>query len=367
MEIVLKIDYFLFFLFNWHKVKSQNMFNNTHYTNITTIVLFGLLMGTQANYLDYTNYGPLYTQIETGNRGVRYFNGALQPRVLEPGKHFYAPGFSEVKTIKIQQDVDPFQGTWDGCGSSDGQQLLFNDIRVTNQPSTKPEHILDMVERFGTNYEEMLLKNIIFKVISDTCSTMTQDEMFRERFSEFDDLIQESLTAFQEEHNTHLRIISVAVKRPQIKKQFVQQYELKTEEEGKIATEKKVKERVLTQKLTQKMSEEQDALREKEVSLIQKRQAKDEAEADRAIQSTKDAQEADSIRSAADAEAYNIRTLASAEKERLTPEFLQSEYNRNVVAKAAAYYGTDLPKFVMQQTPTTTTESFTTTRMDSDL
>ena len=344
------------------------MFSNTSFNNITIIALFGLLVGTQANFLDYTNYGPFFTQIETGYRGVRYFNGALQPRVLEPGKHFYLPGFSEIKTIKIQQDVDEFQGTWDGCGSSDGQQLLFNEIRVTNQPSTQPEHILDMVERFGTNYEEMLLENIIFKVISDTCSTMTQDEMFRERFSEFDDLIQESLTAFQEEHNTHLRIISVAVKRPQIKKQFVEQYELKTEEEGKIATEKKVKERVMSQKQTQKMAEEQDALRLKQVSFIQKSQEKEEAEANRAIQATKDAQEADSKKTAADAEAYKLRTLAAAEKERLTPEYLQSEYNRNVVAKATAYYGSELPKFVVQQAPPTpTSQSFTTTQMESEL
>ena len=123
----------------------------------------------------------------------------------------------------------------------------------------------------------------------------------------------------------------------------------------------------MSQKQTQKMAEEQDALRLKQVSFIQKSQEKEEAEADRAIQATKDAQEADSKKTAADAEAYKLRTLAAAEKERLTPEYLQSEYNRNVVAKAAAYYGSDLPKFVMQQVPQTTTESFTTTRMESDL
>jgi uncharacterized membrane protein YqiK len=333
------------------------MYKSNYYNTIKKLtILLSLTISTQANYLDYTNYGPLLTQIETGYVGVRYFNGALQPRVLYPGKHFYLPGFSYIKQIKIQQDVDSFQGTWDGCGSIDAQQLLFNDIRVTNQPSSNPKHILDMIERFGTNYEKMLIENIIFKVISTTCSTMTQDEMYREKFSDFDDLIQESLTKFQEEHNTHLKIISVAVKRPQIKEQFIKQYELKTEEEVKIATEVKIKERVMTQKLTQKMSEEQDALRQKEVSLIKKQQYKLEAEADRAIQATKDAKDADSKKTAADAEAYQIRTLAAAEKERLTPEYLQSEYNRNVVAKAAAYYGKDLPKFVLQQP----THTFTT-------
>ena len=343
------------------------MFSNTSFNNITIIALFGLLVGTQASFLDYTNYGPFFTQIETGYLGVRYFNGALQPRVLEPGKHFYLPGFSEIKTIKIQQDVDEFQATWDGCGSSDGQQLLFNNIRVTNQPSPKPEHILQMVEKYGTKYETLLLENIIFKVISDTCSTMTMDEMFRERFSEFDDLIQASLTQFQEKHHTHLRIISVAVKRPQIKPQFVKQYELKAEETAKIETEKKVKERVMSQKQTQKMAEEQDALRLKQVSFIQKSQEKEEAEANRAIQATKDAQEADSKKTAADAEAYSQRTLAAAEKERFTPEYLQTDFNRNVLAKATAFYGTDLPKFVTQDcSAKTNTDSFTQ-RMVSDL
>lgn len=91
-----------------------------------------------------------------------------------------------------------------------------------------------------------------------------------------------------------------------------------------------------------------------------------EAEADRAIQAIQDAKMAESMKAAADAEAYKLRTLAAAEKERLTPEYLQSEYTRNVVAKAAAYYGSDLPKFVMQQPPTEK-EDFTTTRVVSDL
>ena len=331
------------------------MFNINSNYKIMILVLV-TLVGTEA----------FLQEIKTGEVGIRKVRGKLQPYVLQPDWHFYVPYYSEVVPIKIQQDVDTFSGTWEGCGSSDGNSLLFHDVRVTNQPSSKPEHILDMVERFGTDYEKMLIENIIFKVISDTCSTMTHDEIYRTRFDEFDDLIRQSLTDFQVEHNTHLRIINVAVKKPGIKEQFTKNYDLKTEEEGKIINQMTIQERVLQEKLTQKMSEEQDAIRQKSVSQTQKEQLKMEAEADRAIQAIQDAKMAESMKAAADAEAYKLRTLAAAEKERLTPEYLQSEYNRNVVAKAAAYYGSDLPKFVMQQGPAEK-EDFTTTRVVSDL
>ena len=331
------------------------MFNSK--SNKIMILVLATLVGTEAFFLQ---------EIKTGEVGIRKVRGKLQSYVLQPDWHFYVPYYSEVVPIKIQQDVDKFVGSWEGCGSSDGNSLLFHDIRVTNQPSSKPEHILDMVERFGTDYEKMLIENIIFKVISDTCSTMTHDEIYRTRFDEFDDLIKESLIDFQVEHNTHLRIINVAVKKPGIKEQFTQNYDLKTEEEGKIINQKTIQERVLQEKLTQKMSEEQDAIRQKSVSQTQKEQLKMEAEADRAIQAIQDAKMAESMKAAADAEAYRLRTLAAAEKERLTPEYLQSEYNRNVVAKAAAYYGSDLPKFVMQQAPVEK-EDLATTRVVSDL
>lgn len=316
------------------------MFNFKNNTNKIMIIVLATLMGTEALFLQ---------EINTGEVGIHKVQGKLQPYILQPGWHFYVPYYSKVVPIKVQQDVDTFSGTWEGCGSSDGNSLLFHDIRVTNQPSSNPEHILDMVERFGTDYEKMLIANIIFKVISDTCSTMTHDEIYRTRFDEFDDLIRESLTNFQVEHNTHLQIINVAVKKPGIKEQFTQNYDLKTDEEGKIINQKTIQERVLQEKLTQKMSEEQDAIRQKSVSQTHKEQLKMEAEADRAIQSIQDAKQAESIKIAADAEAYKHRTLAVAEKERLTPQYLQSEYNRFVVAKASAFYGDKLPKFVMQQ------------------
>lgn len=92
-------------------------------------------------------------------------------------------------------------------------------------------------------------------------------------------------------------------------------------------------------------------VKDKLVSQIKKEQLKMEAEADKAIQAIqaiKDDKEAETIKTAATAEAYKLKTIAAAEKERHTPEYLELEYTRNVVAKADAYYGTDLPKFVMQ-------------------
>jgi uncharacterized membrane protein YqiK len=177
---------------------------------------------------------------------------------------------------------------------------------------------------------------------------MTQDEIYRSKFDGIDERIKKELTAFQDRFNTNLKIIDVSLKKPAIDIEFKKLYDIKTMEESKIKNQKKIQERILQQKLTQKMEEEQDAQRQKLVSQIKKEQLKMEAEAEKAIQAIKDLKEAETIKASADAEAYKLRTIAAAEKERHTPEYLELEYTRNVVAKAEAYYGTDLPKFVLQ-------------------
>lgn len=313
----------------------NTMFTTMNFTTMNFIMLF-IISGSNA----------FLQEIKTGEVGIKFVRGQLQDYILQPDWHGYIPYYSEVVPINVQQDVDWFGNI--ACGSSDGNDLIFHDVRVTNEPSHDPKHILDMVTRFTTNYEKLLIENIIHKVIYETCSTMTQDEIYRTKFDGIDERIKKELTAFQERFNTHLKIIDVSLKKPEIHNEFKKLYDIKTMEESKIKNQKKIQERILQQKLTQKMEEEQDALREKTVSQIKKEQIKMEAEAEKAIQSINDAKQAETIKTAADAEAYKLRTIAAAEKERHTPEYLELEYTRNVVAKADAYYGTDLPKFVMQ-------------------
>ena len=148
----------------------------------------------------------------------------------------------------------------------------------------------------------------------DTCETMTQDEIYRKDFQIFDERIKEGLTKFQKDHNTHLEIIEVYVPKPEIKKKFKDLYDKQTEELKLIENQKTIQERVLQEKLTLKMSAEQDEIRAKAVSEIQKDKKKMEAEKEKSIQAIKDNKEAQSIKTAADAKAYELRTIAAAEK-----------------------------------------------------
>lgn len=290
--------------------------------------------------------GYFLKEIRTGEVGVRYVRGQLQKTILLPDWHFYFPGYSSVVPIKVQQDVDEFGDI--ACGSSDGNKLIFQEVRVTNEPSHDPDDILDMVSRFTTNYEKLLIENIIKKVIYETCATMTQDEIYRTKFEGIDERIKNSLTSYQERFNTHLTIIDVALEKPHINSKFQQLYDTKTEEESKIVNQRTIQERVLQQKLTQKMSEEQDARREQLVSEINNEKLKMEAESARTIQGINDAKDAESRKIAADSQAYERKTQAHANKELLTTEFLEYQHILHVVAKADAFYGPELPRFVMQ-------------------
>lgn len=296
----------------------------------------------------------LFKQINTGERGIRKVQGEIQPIVLKPGWYTYTPYYSEILTIDIKQDTDVFHNI--PCGSLGGNDLMFNNVQITNKPSRQDAHIIRLIEEFTIDYEVRLIENIIKKVVMDTCETMTQDEIYRKDFQIFDERIKEGLTKFQKDHNTNLEIIEVYVPKPEIKKKFKDLYDKQTEELKLIENQKTIQERVLQEKLTLKMSAEQDEIRAKAVSEIQKDKKKMEAEKEKSIQAIKDNKEAQSIKTAADAKAYELRTIAAAEKERLTPEFLQSEYNRNVVANAAAYYGPNLPKFVLQTSQTQPSE-----------
>ena len=287
----------------------------------------------------------LFLEIDEGNVGVHYRMGVLQRQVLGPGWHFYMPGYSYIEKMDIRYQTDKFDNI--ACGSSDGNTLLFEEIKVVNH--LKKEYVVDVVTRYGIDYDRKLIYDVIEQTIREICSSLTLDEIYRTKFSTIDERLRDELIKVQEHENSNLLIKKINVRKPRIDPKIKKNYDDTTEEKTRQQKEREIQKRKLIEEETKKAIGEQEALRQKSIAQIDSLRKIELEETEARLQKIKTESEAQRKKTEAESNAYSINTLAEANSKKFTQEYLQWHWQENVLKNADAFYGNELPKFVLQQ------------------
>ena len=295
-----------------------------------------------------------FIEVPQGSVGVHYVTGVLQDKYLEPGWHTYMPGYSRIEFIDIRYQTDEFNNI--ECGSEDGNNLIFSEVKVVNH--LQEQHVVDVVRRYDVNYDRKLLYDVIEQTIREMCASMTLDEIYRTKFDTIDETLKNELVSFQESEKSNLLIKRVNVKKPMIEDIIQKNYDDTTEEKSRQKKELEIQKRRLIEEQTKKLLEEQEGLKKKSVSQISYLMKIEEEESEAKLQKVKAESEALLMKISSEAVAMEIGTLAEANSKKFTREYLQWHWQENVLKNADAFYGSELPKFVLQQK---TTDSFTTT------
>lgn len=298
-----------------------------------------------------------FIEIPEGEVGVNYQRGVLQPEILNPGWHVYLPFYTRIETIDIRYQTDEFKHI--SCGSSDGNSLMFEEIKVVNH--LKKEYVVDVITRYGIDYDRKLIYDVIEQNIREICSTMTLDEIYRTKFSTIDEKLKDELVGFQKYESSNLLIKKINVKKPLIDPKIKNNYDDTTEEKTRQQKEMEIQKRKLIEEETKKVIREQEALREKSVSQIDSLRKIELEETAARLQKIKTESEASKKKTETESQAYTINTLAEANSKKFTREYLQWHWQENVLKNADAFYGNELPKFVLQQSPADIKNTITNT------
>ena len=286
---------------------------------------------------------------EQGHKCVYKRGGVWKDKIGEGGWNYEEPYLTSVHKVKVVWDHDKVPNV--ACISNKGSIMHF-DVYVINRLSNKNECILKVIREHGLDYDKPLIFDVVPTETAQFCKDYTIDELYIEKFDSYDEMLKQKLNDNIKQYGLEdcVEISKVLLKDRKVSEKMQNQYEI---------TEHKKKEQEHARVLAEKHKIEQEA--EMEKSRRAKQQQKMEAESARTIQGINDAKDANSRKIAADAQAYERKTQAHANKELLTPEFLEYQHILHVVANADAFYGPELPRFVMQSRGKS--EEFTTAQI----
>lgn len=132
-----------------------------------------------------------FTVIPEGHVGLLWVLGKLQPELITTPR-FYIPIYSTITFVKYIQDHDEAKdhNTHDrlSCVSKEGVTLYFESVKIANQ--IKQESIVDVVRKFGTEYDKVLVVRPVAQKMKEVCAEMTVDDIEINRFKELDDILR---------------------------------------------------------------------------------------------------------------------------------------------------------------------------------
>ena len=302
-------------------------------------------------------------EIEDGHVGLWYNTGVLHSEPLMPGWHVYLPFKSRIEKIETRDQTDTFHNIHCTTQEPSGTlELIYPEVTVSNR--LMPEHAVDVVKRYGKNYDDKLIKLIIEDTIRTTCKSKTLDQLIRTETSTINEALEEGLREHQRKEGSNLIIRKVTLKDP-VYSEHIRKNHHDTAEQ--ITRQKKVEEEkklALMEEDKKREVEEREALRQKSVSEIHYQRKINEENSQAQLRKIEADSEATQKRIASEAEAFRINTLAEANMKKFTPEYLKWHWQENVLKNADAYWGKDLPQHVMMKLPDGTTPAAETIAMN---
>lgn len=304
--------------------------------NSKLFIIFAILSGIGGNY-------GLIHNVQDGYVGITRTAGKINEVVYPAGgPYFYTPIYQSMEDIEIRPQTDEIKDI--KCGTKEGLNIVFPTIRVFNQ--LKHDDVLPVIKAYGVNYDNFLITQLVTQKVTEMCSEMTLEQIYNTEFANLNEMVLSHLVKEQERLKTNLIINSVVLFKPQIPRDIQRNYDLRVEEKTRLQAERDSQARKLEEAQTQRLLSEQEELKKKMQAQIAATRQIEEKETEARLRKI----EVDSLayrkKTEAQAEAEAIKIIAEAEKERLTPEYLQKHWQEHVLSHADAYWGDSLPKYL---------------------
>lgn len=282
-------------------------------------------------------------RIEEGHVGVYFRGGALLPEVSCPGFHMMIPFLTTYRLVQITLQTDEVKNV--PCGTSGGVIIYFDRIEVVN--ILDANSVYDMVRNFTADYDRTLIFNKIHHELNQFCSVHTLHEVYIDLFDQIDENLKTALQKDLNELAPGLSVQAVRVTKPKIPETIRKNYELMEAEKTKLLISIQHQKVVEQDAETDRIKAQIEARKKVEVAMIQYRQKTTEKQLLKNIALIEDEMHLAREKSRADAEYYQTKQRAEANKLLLSKEFLELKKYEALAKNTKVYYGQDIPKMFL--------------------
>ncbi|XP_063973520.1 erlin-2-like [Diachasmimorpha longicaudata] len=279
-------------------------------------------------------------RIEEGHVGVYFRGGALLPSVSSPGFHMMIPLLTSFRSVQVTLQTDEVKNV--PCGTSGGVMIYFDRIEVVNV--LDPGAVHSMVKNFTADYDRTLIFNKVHHELNQFCSVHTLHEVYIDLFDQIDENLKTALQRDLNEIAPGLSIQAVRVTKPKIPETIRKNYELMEGEKTKLLIS------IQHQKVVEKDAETDrkkaiiEAEKESQVAQIQYNQKIMEKESLQRMAAIEDEMHLARQKSRSDADHYQMKKQAEANRLLLSKEFLELKKYEGLSKNSKIYYGQDIPK-----------------------
>ncbi|XP_043490739.1 erlin-2-like [Polistes fuscatus] len=282
-------------------------------------------------------------RIEEGHVGVYFRGGALLPYVSNPGFHMMIPILTTYRSVQVTLQTDEVKNV--PCGTSGGVMIYFDRIEVVN--ILDANSVYTMVRNFTADYDRTLIFNKVHHELNQFCSVHTLHEVYIDLFDQIDENLKTALQKDLNDLAPGLNIQAVRVTKPKIPETIRKNYELMEAEKTKLLISTQHQKVVEKDAETDRKKAVIEAEKEAQVAKIQYNQKIMEKQSLLQIASIEDEMHVARQKSRSDAEYYQLRMQAEANKLLLSKEFLELKKYEALTQNTKVYYGQDIPKMFM--------------------
>ena len=277
---------------------------------INMLVAFMIVGFTYADNVEtgIYRYVPFIYSVPEGSVGVFYV-GAFYDQTYPPGIYpLLTWPLTRGMLINTRPQIDIIENV--SCGTIDGLTIQFPRIAVYNQLYDK--FVLDIIKRFGENYDHFLITEPTIQAVIELCTTMTAQELYIDKFPTLDETLTKHLTEQQQKSESHLEINRVVISKPVLPKEIQINYETIVVEKSKLTAVTESQRRILKEAETEQKKSSIDAETSKILSRIENEKRIAEESANSEIEKIKVAIRIHKAEKDAETEAYTIKQKGEA-------------------------------------------------------
>jgi regulator of protease activity HflC (stomatin/prohibitin superfamily) len=232
------------------------------------------------------------------------------------------------------------------CGTSGGVMIYFDRVEVVNILDVDKVH--DIVKRYTADYDRPLIFNKVHHELNQFCSSHSLQEVYIELFDQIDENLKTSLQKELTTMAPGLFVQAVRVTKPKIPEAIRKNYEQMEAEKTKLLIAQQKQKVVEKEAETERKKAVIEAEKLKEVASIQYEQKVMEKESQKKMSQIEDEAYIAQMKAKADAAFYTAEREASANKLKLTPEYLEVLKYQAVTTNTKVYFGTSIPDMFME-------------------
>lgn len=285
-------------------------------------------------------------KLEEGHVGVYYRGGALLSNTSQPGFHMMIPFITSFRSVQVTLQTDEVKNV--PCGTSGGVMIYFDRIEVVNILSANS--VFDIVKNYTADYDKTLIFNKVHHELNQFCSVHSLQEVYIDLFDQIDENLKTALQRDLNEMAPGLYIQAVRVTKPKIPEMIRKNYEQMEGEKTKLLISEQHQKLVEKDAETDRKKAIIEAEKEASVAKIHFGQKIMEKESLQRMAQIEDEMHIDRQKSRSDAEFYQLKKQAEANKLLLTPEYLELTKYKSLTANSKIYFGPDIPHLFVQGT-----------------